>query len=152
MPSILQRFADQVDIHIEGCWLWTGAVNKGGYGQIKVNGKQEGAHRLSHQLFIGEIPDGKFVLHECDMPMCVRPSHLFLGDHQSNMQDASEKLRKYVGSLNPHAKLSVDQVKFIRTLPGPFHEKRYHEIGELYGVTSVSVKNIVTKRTWKRYA
>lgn len=43
--------------------------------------------RVSWALEQGPIPDGKWVLHRCDNRRCVRPSHLFLGSSQDNVDD-----------------------------------------------------------------
>lgn len=77
----------------EGCWLWTGRRDGAGYGQIFVQGRRIGVHRLSWLLNCGEIPEGLFVCHHCDVPLCVRPDHLFVGTHDDNMRDAAIKGR-----------------------------------------------------------
>lgn len=86
------RFTKHVE-KTESCWLWRGAVDTAGYGDCWFRGRTTGAHRVSWQIFRGEIPDGLFVLHKCDNPICVNPDHLFLGTHSDNMQDASAKGR-----------------------------------------------------------
>ena len=81
----------------EGCWLWTGA-NTGSpmkYGRIG-DGTGKGAlkaHRASWLIHFGAIPNGLWVLHKCDNPLCVRPDHLFLGTRADNMKDAFDKGR-----------------------------------------------------------
>lgn len=91
-------------LHVEpepmsGCWLWTGGVGKSsGYGHFNVrvsvaNHRTELAHRASWLFFRGEIPAGSWVLHRCDVPTCVNPDHLFLGDVVVNGADKAKKGR-----------------------------------------------------------
>ncbi|KKK93890.1 hypothetical protein LCGC14_2688380 [marine sediment metagenome] len=68
-----------------GCWEWTRCRTDKGYGQVRVHGKAWRAHRLSYTINVGPIPDGLFVLHDCDNPPCVNPAHLHLGDHSQNL-------------------------------------------------------------------
>lgn len=84
----------------DGCWEWTKGKNQGGYGQIKVRGKGMAAHRVSYQIFVGEIPDGMFVCHKCDNPSCCNPKHLFLGTATDNYHDCLSKGRWRPGSGN----------------------------------------------------
>lgn len=78
----------------DGCWLWTGAKNTGGYGMIQVGGRPIGAHRLSWELAHGPIPKGAMVLHSCDVRHCVRPDHLRVGSALENAADAVARGRK----------------------------------------------------------
>lgn len=96
---------------MSGCWLWLGAWNGSlGYGEIKVNKRYLPAHRYSWQLHNGEIPSGLRVLHNCDNPPCVNPSHLFLGTHQDNMEDMKKKGRQSSGQL--HGQKSGGRLRF----------------------------------------
>jgi hypothetical protein len=93
--SLKNRFDSYVEkIPVTGCWLWTGGLNSRGYGAFfNDDGKTVGAHRVSWVIKNGEIPKGLFVLHRCDVPSCVNPSHLFLGTAKENTQDMIKKGR-----------------------------------------------------------
>lgn len=76
-----------------GCHLWLGPLNNGGYGKIKVDGRMCIASRVSYAANVGAIPSGMMVLHKCDTPACVNPTHLFLGNARDNIVDAMRKGR-----------------------------------------------------------
>lgn len=77
------------------CWNYLGLLDSAGYGRFTVNGKAEGAHRISYELTHGYVPDGMHVLHKCDNPTCVNPNHLFAGTALDNMQDKCRKGRHH---------------------------------------------------------
>lgn len=132
-----------------GCILWTGTTTKDGYGRISktiANSKRQ-AHRISYELFVGPIHDSLFVLHRCDNPLCINPTHLFLGTHQDNMTDMLVKGRSSRGERNRHAKLTESQVVEITNLRA--RGVALKTIVQMFGINRGSVWCIVSKKTWK---
>lgn len=91
-----ERFWPKVEVRgLDECWLWTGSLDSGGYGQIGIkDGERPGrAHRLAYEWANGPIPPGKQVNHTCDVRSCVNPSHLYAGTAKDNTRDAIERGR-----------------------------------------------------------
>ena len=92
-----------------GCWEWTGARRKPGYGKIEVTvpgrrAAQMSTHRLSAALHgIIDLTDDLDALHECDNRPCFNPDHLFSGDDSDNMQDCIAKGRKNAPNGDSHS-------------------------------------------------
>lgn len=95
-------------------------------------------HRRMFELFRRPVPDGMYVLHHCDEPRCVRPSHMYLGDHEDNMRDTDDA----------RFKLSDDQVRAMRDeyARGGVTQA---ELGRRYGVHQVTVSAIITGKIRK---
>jgi hypothetical protein len=119
------------------CWEWPNHRFRFGYGAFGIDGKLICAHRVSWQIFNGPISPGLQVLHTCDNPPCVNPTHLFLGTIQDNMEDRTSKDR---GAK----KLSRADVLAIRA-----STRLQREIAEEFGVTNSVVSEIKNRRLWK---
>lgn len=86
---------DNIEIVTEtGCWIWTKAWTRAGYGQLDINKKRMYTHRLSYEKFKGLIPEGMIVCHKCDTPSCCNPDHLFVGTFKDNTMDKIAKGRQ----------------------------------------------------------
>lgn len=93
-----ERFFLSFDVGQNGCWMWRGhPTGSNSYGRIKTKDGPMMAHRFSWTLHYGPIPSGLFVLHRCDTPLCVNPSHLWLGTGADNERDKVEKGRQARG-------------------------------------------------------
>jgi hypothetical protein len=74
------RFWSQVD-RTGTCWIWTGHLNRDGYGQFKITDRPGHyrtvrAHRWAWEAAHGPVPAGLTLDHLCGRPACVRPDHL----------------------------------------------------------------------------
>jgi hypothetical protein len=63
-----------------GCWFFMGADDNNGYGGFRRSkekgGKWTKAHKVSYDLFVGKVPEGKILDHLCRVRCCVNPEHL----------------------------------------------------------------------------
>ena len=68
------------------------------YGTFHLNNEKRSvpAHRASWIIHYGEIPEGLFVLHNCDNPGCVNPDHLKLGTQLDNMRNRIQRKRGHL--------------------------------------------------------
>ena len=73
------------------CWLWTEGRGNEGYGRLRWRGESQYAHRAAWEITHGPIPSGAQVLHRCDVPLCVNPTHLYLGTIADNMADRENR-------------------------------------------------------------
>ena len=131
-----------------GCWIWMRATKKTGlpYGWVTTNNKQINAHRMIYQLVFGEISKSLFVLHRCDVPQCVNPAHLFLGNSSDNMQDMWDKKRHTNDYL---AKLTLPEVMEIRNLISEKIKTKF--IAKRFNVSLNTIRYIEKGKTWRRY-
>lgn len=97
------EFWSKVDVLADDeCWPWLGVRKRKGYGVFgaKSPGSKSfaecgeiAAHRIMWVIVHGPIPDGLLVLHKCDNPPCVNPSHLYVGGAGDNAMDMVERGR-----------------------------------------------------------
>jgi len=94
--SDLKRFIAAIKVNSETqCWMWTAGKSRQGYGKFavggrRVNGGQDWwAHRWAYAVFVGPIPEGMTVHHECGNTSCCNPQHLRIVTREGNVAESN---------------------------------------------------------------
>ncbi len=87
-------------IPVGDCWECHLRPSKDQYKErhyVQVGGRSGIKWRVTRLIWTvteGPIPEGQFVLHECDNPRCINLDHLFLGTAKENSEDMVRKGRQ----------------------------------------------------------
>lgn len=165
-PKQISRFWRKVHKGAaDHCWPWVGKRITHGYGCVHVQGAHYAAHRIAYLLAHGRFAPELCVMHTCDNPPCVNPSHLRLGTHATNMADMFKKGRTYRAIGHEHwthrhperiarggavggARLSAQDVTCIRRQYAAGGIS-FRALGLKYNVHAVNIWQIVRRKTWK---
>lgn len=128
----------------EGCWDWRGGLTDSGYGVFWMGSKPIRAHRMSYQIYHGSLRDDLMVLHSCDRPICCQPVHLSQGNCVQNAREMVERGRAMEGMKSSAAKLTDEQVLWIRS-----STLSHDAMANLLGVNQSTVTRICQGKTWK---
>lgn len=85
----------------EGCWLFLGALDRNGHGNVFVERREDGrnivdkAHRIAFREHHGPIPPGHVIRHSCDVRNCVAPHHVESGTQLMNVWDMIQRDRAH---------------------------------------------------------
>jgi len=84
----------------DSCWETNYKMHKRGYPQLSYNGRVYKVHRFVYLSLHPRLK--KHVLHKCDNPKCVRPSHLYAGTDLDNARDRMVRGRHGAYNNNPY--------------------------------------------------
>jgi hypothetical protein len=154
----LPRFWSRVN-RTETCWLWTGFLDRDGYGQFWYHGRNHPAHRVIFELLVRPLAEGEQALHRCDVRHCVRLDHLFPGTQEDNIRDcwakrrASFNAKPQPGSKNGNSTLTEQQVREIRAKYRPSKAGHpsttsFNALAREYGVSKFAIQYAV-KHGWR---
>jgi HNH endonuclease len=139
----------------DSCWTWTAGVDKNGYGKFQITCKKNGrtwqkhvrAHVLSWELNNGIVGRGRVVMHSCDNPSCVRPSHLSSGTNAENRRDSLVKGRVPRGEASGASRISqqtaIDIIRLHRV------GMRFCDISKKLGVSKSIARRVSLGFCWK---
>lgn len=103
-----QVLAEHTEPLLNGCIVWTGSRDKGGYGKCKrrhpVHGLISLPHRLAYILAKGAIPSDMEIDHECRNRSCVNPNHLTARSHIENIYRIVRLKENHRNSKKTHCK------------------------------------------------
>lgn len=142
-----ERFHQKyVRFPFSGCWIWTGGTRPNARGDLygrhwTDSGESTGAHRFSWLIHKGPIPDGLFVCHHCDTPLCVNPDHLFIGTTKDNSIDMVSKGRQNKARGEEkigRARLTNQQASEIRLSTGLSNS----QLARKYGVSATTISRV----------
>tara|TARA_R110000868_G_scaffold228311_3_gene481337 strand:- start:136 stop:744 length:609 start_codon:yes stop_codon:yes gene_type:complete len=154
--DLIKESLDKCVIKKDGCWGWSGVIDKDGYGRMSYSSKlgSRRAHVASYLVYKGPVPNGILVCHSCDVRACTNPDHLWLGTEKQNTADMIEKGRRnnrnwpvHIGIQNVNAKLDDEKVKEIRRLLKVGVSQA--DLGRQFGVTKQTIAAIKLCQTWK---
>ena len=137
------------EIQQNGCWVCIShKLGSHGYPQIQRKGKQWCVHRYIWQTYVSSIPEGMYILHTCDNPLCINPDHLYVGTQQDNVWDRGRRGRTANGERNGNAKLTFKDVCAIRSRTAGGETQV--QIAKDYPVEQQTISYIVRRQYWSR--
>lgn len=111
-----QRLGHGLTADANGCWLWDGSVNDGGYGTFVPEGANTAkwlAHRVAWGLLIGGHKPGLQLDHRtCKRRRCVNPMHLEVVTTSTNQR--RKRQGPEWGWINPDAVKDPRVTEFAR--------------------------------------
>jgi hypothetical protein len=137
-----------------GCWLWNGALNSSGYGHAKHKGRTAEVHRLALTLATRDTPVGHEAAHgECHTRHCCNPAHLAWKTPTENQRDRLRDGTHSRGERSAHAKLTTEQVQYIRSVYTPYsREYGPAALARKYGVTPTCISVAARGVKWQHLA
>ena len=124
-----------------GCWLYAGKDSGKGYidRKFKVDGKRKSIalHRLSYILFVGVIPKGNFVTHNCYNKRCINPVHLKASTHKEFANDILNREKYKIYKWRPRQKLFIKQIQEIKD-----SDLNSYKLAEIYLVSPMHIRRI----------
>jgi hypothetical protein len=145
MKSVDKRLSNYV-VNKDGCWVWQGTKNSGGYGYLRNLKQIVMVHRVALAHRYGPITPHLMACHACGNPACINPEHLYLGTAKQNSADmvrhgnAGTQKGEDIGN----SKLTEKDVLSIRN-----SDLSLKELAAQHSVTTQNIWHIQHRKTWR---
>jgi hypothetical protein len=139
------------------CWNWEGAIKRQNQysrdgtrtyyietPEFHINGRIYTATRVAWRVYYNEDPGKLLVCHECDNPICVNKSHLWLGTFSDNMKDMVLKNRR-VNGIGKLLDWEREEIKKLHAIGWSFYA-----LGKRFKVKHTTISDLVNGRSWQR--
>lgn len=149
IESAQRRLAERVK-KVGDCKIWQGAKSSRGYGSMSL-GKywSEASHRVAWAIQNGKRPPvGMHVMHSCDTPSCVNPSHLSIGTAKDNHRDCFIKGRKKVRRGSRHAWSRYTEEQMIAAAALFAAGSTYAQISQRLCINRGTLEKTLQGRRW----
>lgn len=156
MSNIRENIAIYLNVHTKRdgeCLVWTGNVQKRGYGRVdsywEETAGEQYAHRLSYAFHNGVIWPGHNIIHRCSNKTCVDPKHLEQVEACETHKWRDANGHTVHGSRHGIAKLCEPDILAIRALKGVLSS---YKVGAIFGVNGSTILKIWRRTAWKQVA
>lgn len=150
MRGTLNRQDKPIKCHFDdnGCLISENhTLGNDGYPQIQRDYKR---WRLSRWVFynnFGYLPP--IVMHTCDNPLCINPTHLVAGTIKLNSQDMIKKGRAPIGLNQTTGGKKLDDNKVQEIKSKLFQGQSLLSLAKEYNVSKKTILNIKQEKKWK---
>lgn len=133
----------------DDCVEWPFRTTDGGYGQVRFNGTNTNAHRVSLIIHKGEPEsDDMHAAHApeiCHNRLCVNPRHLRWATAKENMRDRGldGTQVRLAGEAHGASRLTTELVLKIRA-----SNKPQKELAAIHGVSKQTISRIMRRERW----
>lgn len=145
--GIVDEIRARVKVDDNGCWIWQGRTDRDGYGLYWRDAKRYRVHRVMCESVHGKLPQNILACHECDVPQCCNPAHLWPGTNKDNIRDAANKGRLPHGS--GHARSVWDEATVIDAVRRVASGESQAAIERELGVSTGALQSVLNRKTWR---
>lgn len=133
----------------DDCLTWPFGRNAGGYAEGWYRGRRQIVGRVMCEAVNGPPPrSGLDAAHSCGKGAdgCVNPRHLRWATRSENHMDKVQHGTSNRGVRNPNAKLTADDVRWIRKSSGSLSQSA---IADILGVDQSNISHVLAGRSWR---